>query len=76
MGEELADQQPDFSATGSEWRTAQLWGIGMIRTVNRHTYLLHDGRARNIEKAICGTAVKRNARTTISGNFHLQIGNC
>jgi CxxC motif-containing protein (DUF1111 family) len=52
MGPELADQRPDFLATGSEWRTSPLWGIGMIKTVNGHTTLLHDGRARNMEEAI------------------------
>ncbi|MFZ6012992.1 MAG: di-heme oxidoredictase family protein [Bacteroidota bacterium] len=52
MGEGLADYRPDFLATGSEWRTAPLWGLGMIKTVNRHTFLLHDGRARSIEEAI------------------------
>jgi CxxC motif-containing protein (DUF1111 family) len=52
MGQGLADNRPDFLASGSEWRTAPLWGIGMIQTVNRHTYLLHDGRARNVEEAI------------------------
>jgi CxxC motif-containing protein (DUF1111 family) len=52
MGEELADNRPDFKADGKEWRTPPLWGLGMIRIVNRHTNLLHDGRARNIEEAI------------------------
>ncbi len=52
MGPGLADGRPDGLATGSEWRTAPLWGVGLIRTVNRHTRLLHDGRARNIEEAI------------------------
>jgi CxxC motif-containing protein (DUF1111 family) len=52
MGENLADSAPDFEATGSEWRTAPLWGLGLIETVNGHTNLLHDGRARNIEEAI------------------------
>ncbi|MFV0247876.1 MAG: di-heme oxidoredictase family protein [Tenacibaculum sp.] len=52
MGEELADNRPDFKATGKEWRTQPLWGIGMIQEVNNHTFLLHDGRARNIEEAI------------------------
>ncbi|WP_152537388.1 di-heme oxidoreductase family protein [Aquimarina pacifica] len=52
MGEGLADNTPDFEATGKEWRTAPLWGIGLIETVNGHTNLLHDGRARNIEEAI------------------------
>ncbi len=52
MGEELADNRPDFLANGKEWRTQPLWGIGLINTVNNHTFLLHDGRARNIEEAI------------------------
>jgi len=52
MGEELADHRPDFEASGAEWRTAPLWGIGLIQTVNRHTFLLHDGRARNVLEAI------------------------
>jgi CxxC motif-containing protein (DUF1111 family) len=52
MGPELADNRPDFLATGTEWRTAPLWGIGLIPVVNGHSFLLHDGRARNIEEAI------------------------
>lgn len=52
MGEGLADGMREFAATGSEWRTPPLWGIGLLQTVNEHTYLLHDGRARNVEEAI------------------------
>jgi CxxC motif-containing protein (DUF1111 family) len=52
MGDGLADNRPDFEANGREWRTPPLWGIGMIKTVNKHSFLLHDGRARNIEEAI------------------------
>jgi CxxC motif-containing protein (DUF1111 family) len=52
MGPDLADDRPDGEATGSEWRTAPLWGIGLIDDVNDHTRLLHDGRARNAEEAI------------------------
>jgi CxxC motif-containing protein (DUF1111 family) len=52
MGDDLADNRPDFLANGKEWRTQPLWGIGLISTVNNHTNLLHDGRARNIEEAI------------------------
>jgi len=52
MGPGLADGLPDYKATGSEWRTPPLWGLGLIQTVNNHTYLLHDGRARNFEEAI------------------------
>ena len=52
MGEGLADNRPDGLATGSEWRTPPLWGIGLVEVVNGHTTLLHDGRARNLEEAI------------------------
>lgn len=52
MGADLADNRPDFEATGQEWRTPPLWGIGLVHVVNKHTNFLHDGRARNIEEAI------------------------
>jgi len=52
MGTDLADNTPDFMATGSEWRTQPLWGIGLIETVNGHTNLMHDGRAKNVTEAI------------------------
>jgi CxxC motif-containing protein (DUF1111 family) len=44
MGEGLADDRPAFTATGREWRTAPLWGLGLVAKVNGHTFLLHDGR--------------------------------
>ena len=52
MGDGLADNRPDGLATGREWRTPPLWGIGLVETVNKHTMFLHDGRARNLEEAI------------------------
>lgn len=52
MGPELADNRPDFLASGTEWRTPPLWGIGLTPLVNGHSNLLHDGRARNILEAI------------------------
>lgn len=52
MGEGLADHRPDHQATGSEWRTAPLWGIGLVERVNGHTRFLHDGRARNLMEAV------------------------
>ncbi|MGE3304490.1 MAG: di-heme oxidoredictase family protein [Rhizobiaceae bacterium] len=52
MGEGLADGQTVGDATGSEWRTPPLWGIGLTQTVNGHTFFLHDGRARNLTEAI------------------------
>ena len=48
MGTALADGRPDFKATGSEWRTPPLWGIGLVQTVNGHSRFLHDGRARSL----------------------------
>jgi CxxC motif-containing protein (DUF1111 family) len=52
MGPELADGRPVFAASGSEWRTPPLWGIGRFQAVNGHTRLLHDGRARGVAEAI------------------------
>jgi len=39
-------------ATGSEWRTAPMWGIGLYKKVSQEANYLHDGRARSIEEAI------------------------
>jgi CxxC motif-containing protein (DUF1111 family) len=52
MGEDLADHRPDFEASGSEWRTPPLWGIGLTRVVNGHNNFLHDGRAQSLMEAI------------------------
>lgn len=52
MGDGLADGWPEGGASGREWRTAPLWGVGLTETVVGHTFLLHDGRARNVEEAI------------------------
>jgi CxxC motif-containing protein (DUF1111 family) len=52
MGPALADNRPDYLATGSEWRTSPLWGIGLTPVVNGHTNFLHDGRARSLLEAV------------------------
>lgn len=52
MGPGLADGQRVGDASGREWRTPPLWGIGLTQTVNGHTFFLHDGRARNLSEAI------------------------
>ncbi|MBV7410953.1 di-heme oxidoredictase family protein [Maritimibacter sp. DP1N21-5] len=52
MGEGLADHRPEARATGTEWRTAPLWGIGLTELVSGHENYLHDGRARTLEEAI------------------------
>jgi CxxC motif-containing protein (DUF1111 family) len=52
MGDGLSDGQQVGDATGNEWRTPPLWGIGLTKQVNGHTFFLHDGRARNLTEAI------------------------
>ncbi len=52
LGPGLADNRPEGRASGSEWRTAPLWGIGLTGTVSGRTEFLHDGRARNLTEAI------------------------
>jgi CxxC motif-containing protein (DUF1111 family) len=52
MGDGLADNRPEGIASGQEWRTPPLWGIGLTEIVSGHTNFLHDGRARNVEEAI------------------------
>ncbi len=52
MGDELADGRRDFDASGKEWKTRQLWGIGLTQRVNPGAGFLHDGRARTLEEAI------------------------
>jgi len=52
MGEGLADHRPTFAASGQEWRTPPLWGIGLTQVVNPKATFLHDGRAKSLEEAI------------------------
>ena len=35
MGPELSDNRPEFLATGQEWRTPALWGVGHSQAVNK-----------------------------------------
>ncbi len=52
MGQGLADNRPEYAASGQEWRTPPLWGLGLVGVVNNHDLLLHDGRARGFAEAI------------------------
>ena len=52
MGPGLADHRSEFKASGQDWRTPPLWGIGLTETVSGHTQFLHDGRARNLLEAV------------------------
>lgn len=50
MGDRLADAGD--APEGREWRTAPLWGIGLVEALLPAHGFLHDGRARSIEEAI------------------------
>jgi CxxC motif-containing protein (DUF1111 family) len=52
MGPGLADNRPEGRATGTEWKTPPLWGIGLSPQVSGHSEYLHDGRARSLIEAI------------------------
>ena len=52
MGPGLADNLPEGNASGAEWRTPPLWGIGLTSGVSGGEAYLHDGRARTLQEAI------------------------
>lgn len=54
MGPELDDGYTESYAESDEWRTPALWGIGLSELFQGggRMYLLHDGRAKNVEEAI------------------------
>ncbi len=53
MGPALADGRPDGQATGSEWRTAPLWGLRVASDfTGGQTFYLHDGRTTSLHEAI------------------------
>jgi CxxC motif-containing protein (DUF1111 family) len=52
MGEALADHRPDYLATGREWRTPPLWGIGLAQKIEPLAGFLHDGRAKTLLEAV------------------------
>lgn len=53
MGPDLADERAEYVATGREFRTSPLWGLGLHDVLsNKKPGYLHDGRARTLEEAI------------------------
>lgn len=65
MGPGLEDTLGEHEASGAEWRTSPLWGIGLSacvtggvegpfqqQTCTPHESYLHDGRARTLDEAI------------------------
>ena len=52
MGPGLADAIGEGDAAPEEWRTAPLWGLGLVEAQGPLSRFLHDGRARSLEDAI------------------------
>lgn len=53
MGPELADNYPEGEATGAEWRTTPLWGLGIVENLlGGKPFYLHDGRTSDLSQAI------------------------
>jgi len=52
MGDGLADHRPEAEASGTEWRTPPLWGLGRAQEIDPRAGYLHDGRARSILEAV------------------------
>jgi CxxC motif-containing protein (DUF1111 family) len=53
MGPALADNYPEGEATGTEWRTTPLWGLGIVENLLGGTpFYLHDGRTSDLSQAI------------------------
>jgi CxxC motif-containing protein (DUF1111 family) len=53
MGPDLADNFIEGEATGTEWRTTPLWGLGIIKNVLGGTpFYLHDGRTSDLRVVI------------------------
>lgn len=69
MGPELGDDYSQFNASGDEWRTTPLWGIGLQEIVNGHNHFLHDGRARNYTEAIMWHGGEGDVSRQIFKNF-------
>ena len=52
MGPDLADVLAKGDASGQEWRTPPLWGLGLVQTINPPAGFLYDGRTRMVLEAI------------------------
>jgi CxxC motif-containing protein (DUF1111 family) len=53
MGPDLADNFIEGEASGTEWRTTPLWGLGIIETVlGGEPFFLHDGRTSDLREVI------------------------
>jgi CxxC motif-containing protein (DUF1111 family) len=65
MGYGLADEISQGSATGREFRTAPLWGVG------QRIFFLHDGRTSNLIEAIQAHASSASEANAVINNFQM-----
>jgi len=65
MGTGLADGVSQGNASGSQFRTAPLWGVG------QRNYLLHDGRTNNLLTAILQHASSGSEASGVVAQFQL-----
>jgi mono/diheme cytochrome c family protein len=65
MGSGLADGVTQGAATGNQFRTAPLWGVG------QRIFFLHDGRANDLVTAIEDHASQGSEANTVIQNFNM-----
>ena len=65
MGSGLADRVSQGAATGNQFRSAPLWGVG------QRVFFLHDGRTTDIKAAIEQHASSGSEANTVINNFNM-----
>ena len=68
MGQTLADGIAQGEASGSEFRTAPLWGIG------QRIFFLHDGRTTDLLAAIKAHDSPQSEAHDVNSNFNELTG--
>jgi CxxC motif-containing protein (DUF1111 family) len=64
MGQNLADGVVQGAASGDEFRTAPLWGLG------QRIYFLHDGRTSDLREAIAAHQSRQSEANSVIRNFN------
>ena len=67
MGSNLADGVSQGNATGDEFRTAPLWGLG------QRIFLLHDGRSTDLLDAINQHSSRGSEANNVIRTFRQQL---
>jgi CxxC motif-containing protein (DUF1111 family) len=65
MGNGLADGIAQGNASGREFRTAPLWGVG------QRIFFLHDGRTSDLYQAIIAHASSGSEANTVISHFQM-----